>query len=123
MLTITVKNLGETVVLQCVGRVVRGHEGVLLCSALRQNAKNIVLDLSRVDAIDAAGIGALVSLQAASVYLKLANPTRPVREVLRVTQLDTIFEICESAPTPASMESAAAGRIDDPCGRVLAPVA
>jgi anti-anti-sigma regulatory factor len=34
-----------------------------------------VLDLTQVDAIDAAGIGALASLQAAGVYLKLMNPT------------------------------------------------
>jgi hypothetical protein len=55
-----------------------------------------VLDLTHVDAIDAAGIGALVSLQAAGVYLKLMNPTPQVREILKITNLDTIFEICES---------------------------
>jgi anti-anti-sigma factor len=61
--------------------------------------RNVVLDLTQVDAIDAAGIGALVSLQAAGVYLKLMNPTRPVREILKLTNLDTIFEICESHST------------------------
>ena len=55
-----------------------------------------MLDLTLVDAIDAAGVGALVSLQAAGVYLKLMNPTRQVREILKITHLDTIFEICES---------------------------
>ena len=42
---------------------------------------------------DAAGIGALVSLQAAGVYLKLLNPTQPVREILRLKGLEAVFEI------------------------------
>jgi anti-anti-sigma regulatory factor len=52
-----------------------------------------------VDAIDAAGIGALVSLQASGIYLTLLNPTEQVREVLRVTQLESVFEIRESRAT------------------------
>jgi anti-anti-sigma regulatory factor len=49
-----------------------------------------------VDAIDAAGVGVLVSLQASGIYLKLLNPSERVLEVLRVTQLETIFEISDS---------------------------
>ena len=56
----------------------------------------MTLDLTGVDAIDAAGIGSLVALQAAGIYLKLQNPSAPLRELLRVTQLDSIFEICEA---------------------------
>ena len=46
--------------------------------------------------VDAAGIGLLVSLQAAGIYLKLMNPTKQVREILRVTNLESVFEISES---------------------------
>jgi anti-anti-sigma factor len=56
----------------------------------------MTLDLTEVDAIDAAGIGCLVSLQASGIYLTLLNPTEQVREVLRVTRLESIFEIRES---------------------------
>jgi len=56
----------------------------------------VTLDLTGVDAIDAAGIGSLVSLQASGIYLTLLNPTEQVREVLRVTQLESIFEIRDS---------------------------
>jgi anti-anti-sigma factor len=113
MLTVTVENLGEVTALQCVGRIVRGDETALLCTALRQEAGNMVLDLIQVDAIDAAGIGALVSLQAAGIYLKLVNPAAQVREVLRVTRLDSIFEIRESRSGEAITESALVGAPED----------
>ena len=96
MLTVTVENFDEMMVVRCLGRIVCGYDTVLLCSAAQQVGRNVVLDLTHVDAIDAAGIGALVSLQAAGVYLKLLNPAQQVREVLKVTKLDSIFEICES---------------------------
>ena len=105
MLTVTVENFGEGVVLRCLGRIVRGGETSILCSAVQQESRNVVLDLTEVDAIDAAGIGALVALQAARVYLKLLNPTQQVREVLKVIKLDSIFEICESQATAATTES------------------
>src|SRR5882762_6836651 len=96
MLAVTVKNSNDGVVLQCNGRIVRGDETAILCAAVRQEGRNVTLDLTGVEAIDAAGIGSLVSLQASGIYLTLLNPTEQVREVLRVTQLDSIFEIRDS---------------------------
>ena len=96
MLTVTFKDSDDGVVLQCQGRIVRGDETAILCAAVRQEGRNVTLDLTGVDAIDAAGIGCLVSLQASGIYLTLLNPTEQVREVLRVTQLESIFEIQES---------------------------
>ena len=61
------------------------------------------MDLSGVTAIDAAGIGALVSLQAAGTYLRLVRPSMAVRQVLRLTTLDSIFEISESECTEETM--------------------
>jgi anti-anti-sigma factor len=96
MLTVTVKESDDGVVLQCQGRIVRGDETAVLCAAVRQEGRNLTLDLTGVDAIDAAGIGCLVSLQASGIYLTLLNPTEQVREVLKVTQLESIFEIREA---------------------------
>ena len=96
MLTITVKESEDGVVLQCQGRIVRGDETAILCAAVRQEGRNVTLDLTGVDAIDAAGIGSLVSLQASGIYLTLLNPAEQVREVFRVTQLESIFEIRDS---------------------------
>jgi anti-anti-sigma factor len=101
MLTVNVETFGEVVVLRCVGRIVRGFETILLCSAAQHQGRNVVIDLREVEGIDAAGIGALVSLQAAGLYLQLMNPTQQVREILKVTNLDSVFEICESLATAA----------------------
>jgi len=95
MLTVTIKDSEDGVVLQCKGRIVRGDETAVLCAAVGQRRRNVTLDLTGVDAIDAAGIGSLVALQAAGIYLKLLNPTEQVREVLKVTHVDSILEICE----------------------------
>jgi anti-anti-sigma factor len=108
MLTVTVKNSENGVVLLCQGRIVRGDETAILCAAVAQKGRNVTLELTRVDAIDAAGIGLLVSLQASGIYLKLLNPTEPVRDVLRVTHLDSIFEISELRPAENLMAEAAA---------------
>jgi len=99
MLTVTIGPSGDVVTLHCAGRIVRGQETAILCAAVSQHGRHLVLDLGGVDAIDAAGIGLLVSLQAAGIYLKLVNPTRQVREVLKVTKLETIFEICDTQST------------------------
>jgi anti-anti-sigma factor len=74
---------------------VRAEESALLCAAVGHHGRDVVLDLAGVTAIDAAGIGALVSLQAAGIYLKVMNPTEAVREVLRLTGMESVFEITE----------------------------
>lgn len=93
MLSVTVHNSGKAVILRCVGRIVRGQEARILCAALGCRKQEVILDLSRVHAIDAAGIGALVSLQAAGLYLRLKDPSPRVREILSVTKLDSVMEI------------------------------
>jgi anti-anti-sigma factor len=105
MLTVTVENLGEVVILRCLGRIVGGDETAVLCAAAQQQGRNVILDLGGVDAIDAAGIGVLVSLQAAGIYVRLMNPTGRVREILRVTAVDSILEILESRPSEEIAEA------------------
>lgn len=117
MLTVTIEHLGDVVTFRCVGKIVRGQETAILCAAVQQHGWNLVLDLAGVDAIDAAGIGLLLSLQAAGIYLKLLNPTKQVREVLRVTQLESVFEIYES---PSTEQGDVTREQSEPVGRVLA---
>jgi anti-anti-sigma factor len=96
MLTVTVQEFDDDVILRCLGKIVRGEETAILCAAVRHRGRTVILDLGGVDAIDAAGIGLLISLQAAGIYLQLLNPTRRVQEILKVTKLDSVFEICEA---------------------------
>ena len=98
MLNVSIEDRGEVVILHCRGRVVHGSETQILCAAVQHFGREIVLDLRRVETVDAAGIGMLVSLQAAGIYLKLANPAKPVREVLRTAGLDSMFEVREDCP-------------------------
>jgi anti-anti-sigma regulatory factor len=53
---------------------VRGQETVLVCAVIQQHVRDIILGLNGVTAIDAAGIGALISLHAAGIYLRLVQP-------------------------------------------------
>jgi anti-anti-sigma factor len=99
VLTVTPQKQGNALILRCRGRIVRGEETAILCSASRANNGTVVLDLTEVETIDAAGIGALVSLQAAGIYLTIINPSEQVREILRLTRLDSIFEIATASLT------------------------
>jgi anti-anti-sigma factor len=98
LLNISRHRIVDTVILRCHGRIVHGEESALLCAVLHNQGQEIVLDLAEVSAIDAAGIGALLSLQAAGIYLKLMRPTAGVRAILRVTGMEPVFEICDELP-------------------------
>jgi anti-anti-sigma factor len=109
MLTISSERIGDAVTLHCKGRIALGEETAILCVALGQKVPSLVLDLAEVDLIDTGGLGALVSLQAAGVYLKLMNPAKQVKEMLRLTRLDSIFELGDSQPLLAARDSIHAG--------------
>jgi anti-anti-sigma factor len=107
VLDITVESARGMVTVRCYGRLVYGQESTLFCAAVPRHKREIIVDLSGVFAIDAAGIGALVSLQAAGTYLRLVNPSETVRQVLRLTNLQSVFDISDSecgketmVPTP-----------------------
>jgi anti-anti-sigma factor len=95
-LNVTVESVHGVVTVRCQGRLVRGQETALLCAVIQQHGRDIILDLSGITAIDAAGIGALVSLQAAGTYLRMVGPSLAMRQVLRLTSLDSVFEISGS---------------------------
>ena len=96
MLNVAVEHLGQVVTLHCKGSIVRGEETRILCAAVGYHGRDVILDLRDVHIMDAAGIGALIALQTAGVYLKLENPTPAVRELLHVTGMESVFEIIEA---------------------------
>jgi anti-sigma B factor antagonist len=102
LLTIDIEQKGNTTIVWCVGRIVVGEElsklrDAVLCELDKQT---IVLDLRAVDAIDAGGLGLLMFLHTCAyglgTELKLRNPTLRVAELLRLTNLDSVFEILSS---------------------------
>jgi len=108
MLNVTIQHSEDMAVLRCVGRIVAGDEANILRKAVlsQVNSRTVVLDLTRVDAIDGGGMGVLVLLQewarATEVDLKLMNPTLRVRELFELTNLDSVLEIFSSEDAVSS---------------------
>jgi anti-anti-sigma factor len=91
---------GDVFILRCDGRIVFGDEGAILRErviSLLSGTPNIVVNLNGVDYIDSGGFGVLVGLFISARNrggdLKLVSPNQRVTEVLRHTNLDTVFKV------------------------------
>jgi anti-anti-sigma factor len=97
VLNITFESARRVLTVRCQGRLVFGLESALFGAAVPHHRREIIIvDLSGVTAIDAAGIGALISLRAPGTYLRLVDPPEMVRQVLRLINLHSVFDISES---------------------------
>jgi anti-anti-sigma factor len=97
VLDITFESARRVVTVRCQGRLVCGLESAHFGAAVLHHRRDIILvDLGGVTAIDAAGLGALISLRAAGSYLRLVDPSETVRRVLTLTNLHSVFGISES---------------------------
>jgi|SRR6185437_3534840 len=95
---------GSLPVVCCAGRLVFGETCARLekhTKALLESYPVIALDLHGIRALDSAGLGMLVKLLTSARRsqgdLKLIAPSAKAREVLRLTKLESIFEIAQSA--------------------------
>ena len=101
MLTARVQRLKDVTVIHCAGRIAFPHASELWATVLRHTrTQALVLDLADVLAIDAAGLGILLSLRAwaerTRTELKLMNVTPRVEQLLGLTRLKSKFEICSA---------------------------
>jgi len=85
-----------TALLACPSDLTRGRENHLISLALPAIEQGgLQIDMSRVDAIDAAGIGTLVFLRQcadrAGTELSLVNPSPRVREMLGLVHLEGVL--------------------------------
>jgi anti-anti-sigma factor len=99
MLRLTTQNLGDVTVYRLAGRITAGDsDGLRNAVRNQRDARVLVLDLADVTAVDAAGLGMLISLRTwaknSGAKLKLMNVTPNVEEVLELTKLKSAFEIC-----------------------------
>ena len=95
--------VGDVTVVQCDGRIVVGAESNSLQSQLLRllpQHHDIVLQLERVSYIDSSGLGALVRLLTTARSnggdLKLCAVQAPVRRILEMTNLISLFEIFDT---------------------------
>ena len=99
---------GPNVAVLCVqGRIVRGQTEVLRNAVLAQRKVSVlVLDLARVNTIDAGGLGLLLELrqhaESNGIEFRLKNVTKLVRQVLEITRLDTVFDISLGKDVPVA---------------------
>ena len=102
MLVVNIHNLEKGVLLRCVGRIVAGEEvNILRSVALAHSDRGeMVLDLANVCTLDGAGIGLLAFLQArmrnTGTKLRIQRPSNHVRELLELTNLDSVIEVAPS---------------------------
>jgi anti-sigma B factor antagonist len=99
-LNLTISANHDVTVVHCKGRIVYRNEAAALSHRIAQLfpiARKLVLDLSRVEVIDSAGLGELVVLymwaEAKGTSIKLAAPGRRVRQLLELTNLASVFSL------------------------------
>jgi anti-sigma B factor antagonist len=106
----------DLTVIRCKGRIVHGIEAAALCcefAELAPQTRRVVIDLSGVEMIDAAGLRALISVvlaaQASQCSVTLAAPGSFIRQLLELTRLTSLFEVHPTldAATVASRGQAA----------------
>jgi anti-sigma B factor antagonist len=88
----------DEALVQCVGRLTFDHTEILKqhVKSLIAQKKRIVLDLSGITQMDSSGLGTLVSLYVSAKKgncdLLLINYSKPVRHLLGLTNLLSVFE-------------------------------
>ncbi len=106
----------DVTVISCKGRIAYGAEAAALSAEIAElvpQTRRVVIDLSGVEMIDAAGLGALISgvltAQASQCSVTLAAPGNLILELLELTKLTSVFEVHSTldAATVASREQAA----------------
>jgi anti-sigma B factor antagonist len=100
---LTRRQLGDVTVIDVSGRITLGEES----NAIRNEVRNltaggnrkILLNPGDVSYIDSTGIGELVggftSAVKAGGTVKLLNPTKRVKDLLRMTRFYTVFDVHE----------------------------
>jgi anti-anti-sigma factor len=115
MLLVNISSSQDMVILKCRGRVVAGDEvaGLKSAALCHQEAKQLILDFSEVETLDGAGLGLLAFLagwtRVVGIELKVMNPTRHVRELLELTNLDSVLDIGGAEVAPPMSHAVAAG--------------
>ena len=99
MLKTTIQSLGDTTIFRCEGQIVFPDADTLRIAVLTHSRIRLaVLDLSGINAIDAAGLGMFASLRAWSrstgTSLKLMNVNPRIEYLLELTHLRPLFETC-----------------------------
>ena len=105
-LTLNVRDNSGVTVIEIAGRLTLGEEASRLTDEVRRliaaGKKNILLNVAGLTNMDSSGVGLLVSAYATvnreGGHLKLSNLTSRVKDLLLITKLYAVFEVCEDEP-------------------------
>ena len=98
MLKVHAKNLGNVAILCLQGQIVNGETEILrnAFNSLSE-VSSVIFDLARVTTVDAGGLGLMLELREQAelkgIRFELMNVTQMVSRVLRITRLDSVFQI------------------------------
>ena len=106
MLKINITKFGKISVLCVDGKIVRGETDALKRAVLAEgDATVVVLDLARVNTVDAGGLGVMLELrehtESRGIEFRLRNVTKLVMHILEITCLDSVFDLSERATLSA----------------------
>jgi anti-sigma B factor antagonist len=102
-LSLETRNRGDVMIVHCHGRIVYRDEAAALSrlvGEVLEHTRKLVLDLSGVSSMDSAGIGELALMQSWAqgkrASFKCAGPNEFIRNLLDLTNLDSVLEIHSS---------------------------
>ena len=94
------RTVGDVTVLYCRGRFTYREEATAFSqkvSELLPHARQIIVDLSGIEAVDSAGLGELVVVhmwaKASGCSMKLAGANPRIRQLFELTNLVSVFEM------------------------------
>lgn len=98
MLKVHAQKLGDVTILRVQGQIVTGElTGLWKVALFQPKTSVLVIDLARVSRIDAGGLGMLLKLrehaQSKGIEFRIMNVTKLVQQVLKITRLNTVFEM------------------------------
>jgi anti-sigma B factor antagonist len=101
------RQFGTITVVDLRGTIDLGEASLTLRRTIRDLVESgrskIILNLLQVNSIYSAGVGELagayVPVKSKGGELKFLNPTKKVHDMLKITQLDRVFEVYSDEPT------------------------
>ena len=99
MLTLSIERIGDMAIIECKGRIVQSDATIKLHEAVtaQKNVRIVVLDLTKVAALEGGGLGMLWFLQRWAedhdIHFKLYNPINSVRDNLEHNNAMLRFDI------------------------------
>lgn len=111
------RQFGSITIVDLRGSIDLGEASLTLRRTIRDLVESartkIILNLSQVNSMDSAGVGELagayVPVKSKGGELKFLNPTKKVHDMLKITQLDRVFEVYIDEQTAIRSFSESAG--------------